>query len=258
MARNNGRLSPIPMNQYDLHNCSFIIEAWLLFVLVIFVALAKMAPIPSDCAIAVATEIELALIWLFHPKATSGNVEQRAARVCLFCAMSSSSWMYCIANRGSSFILFEAAGMVFMPFLSAVIKTANGWYINQRRPSESDVSAVESFYRLHFIIFGLCAFALPYDKDQDAIRGDIMEVKQQVSNLRAEMGNRFEDMDRRMDRTDRRIEEMANNINVIASYFQSMSNQQQHDRPLLPWTCTDAAPPASSLPALAGRPSSHL
>ena len=78
----------------------------------------------------------------FSALTTRDSKKLKAARMCLLCAISCSCWLVTMRNRRSLHIIFEAACMVLVPFVSGLMKTAFAYYFRQKDVPNSDIETV--------------------------------------------------------------------------------------------------------------------
>jgi hypothetical protein len=139
----------------------------------------------KDAAISVSAEASLFLVVVFHNSTRLIDKKKRAARMCMLCAISCSSWLMCMGNRSSSNVLIEAAFIILVPFVSGLMKTAFAWYIRHRDISDPDIHTVNHFYWLHLIL----VFAGVYSLQHVA---DVHETKNALNGLNMTMHTRMD------------------------------------------------------------------
>ena len=134
--------------------------------------------VASDWAIALGCEIVLTVLYLFCPKNGGAGEKDAAARICLVCGVSSFCWITVISNRSSAFLPFEFGAMVFLPAISALMKTGFTWFFGERELQQSDLNAVFKFYRYHFL----------WNTDKiDNISSELVTVNKRFDGLNATM-----------------------------------------------------------------------
>ncbi len=130
----------------------------------------------KDCAISLSAEASLLLLTLLH-KTEKVELKRKAARMCLLSAISCSCWLVCMGNRSSSNAIFEASFMVLLPFVGGLMKTASAWYFRQREVPDTEIEAVDQFFRLHFIVVCAGLYSLQYPADIDETKQSLHELK---------------------------------------------------------------------------------
>jgi exonuclease VII small subunit len=159
--------------------CSFFAY---FFLREIFPSLSK------DAAISFSADASLFLVWIL-PRTRGLKEQRRAARMCLLTTTSCSCWLVMLGNRSSSNVFFEAAFMILLPFVSALMKTAFAYYFRQREIPDSDIQSVNRFFYLHYILVCVGIFSLHYTADIDETKQSLNLLKQSVQNLKQSVQN---------------------------------------------------------------------
>ena len=160
----------------------------------------------KDAAISVSAEASLFLVVVFHNSSTLIDKKNRAARMCMLCTISCSSWLMCIGNRSSSNVLFEAAFIILVPFVSGLMKTAFAWYIRHRDISDPDIDSVSHFYWLHLILVIVGVYSLQHVADVHETKNALDGLNMTMHGLNTAMNARMDEMKAGMVRMDTRME----------------------------------------------------
>ena len=119
--------------------------------------------------------------------------------MCMLCTISCSSWLMCIGNRSSSNVLFEAAFIILVPFVSGLMKTAFAWYIRHRDISDSDIDSVSHFYWLHLILVIVGVYSLQHVADVHETKNALDGLNMTMHGLNMTMHGLNTAMNARMD-----------------------------------------------------------
>eukprot|EP00291_Cryptomonas_curvata_P029264 CAMPEP_0172205012 /NCGR_PEP_ID=MMETSP1050-20130122/32335_1 /TAXON_ID=233186 /ORGANISM="Cryptomonas curvata, Strain CCAP979/52" /LENGTH=400 /DNA_ID=CAMNT_0012883755 /DNA_START=48 /DNA_END=1252 /DNA_ORIENTATION=+ len=152
------------------------------------------------------------------------GTSEHAAMICLSCAFSCSCWMTVIANRGSSFLAFNFAATVFLPAISALMKTGFTWFFGGRTLRDDEKNAVLMFFNHHLLPMIVALISLNYSADVDKAK----EINNQITNLDTKVSNvsfDLHEVKNNMQDMKKDMQEMKNEFKILsAAIFQVLVN----------------------------------
>jgi hypothetical protein len=171
----------------------------------------------KDAAISASAEASLFLVVVFHNSTRQIDKKKRAARMCMLCTISCSSWLMCMGNRSSSNVLFEAAFIV-VPFVSGLMETAFAWYIRHRDISDPDIHTVNHVYWLHLILVFAGVYSLQHVADVHETKNALDGLNMTMHGLNMTMHGLNTAMNARMDEMKTGMDTRMDALQVFLTY----------------------------------------
>jgi hypothetical protein len=165
------------------------------------------------------------LLVTYSMRTGSAGMSEHKAMICLSCAFSSFCWMTIIANRGSSVLAFSFATTVFLPAISALMKTGFAWFVGGRTLREDEMHAVSMFYRYHFLVVVVAFIAMLWAADTEKAKkmeDKIENLSSQVSNLCSQVSDQFSNLKSEFSNLKSEFSNLGSQVKNISEIVQTL------------------------------------